>query len=110
MRFFHRHHTFNQLFCIFDYQDIKKIRKEINNNETNIILILVYNNIKKIIDVNKDPLEEFFNVKYLIINKYNAITKNEVLYNNNIVIRRNNKNNKNEIKINVLDDFQSIFT
>ena len=109
MRFFHRHHTFNQLFCIFNHHDIRKIRKEINNNETdNEILILVYNNKKNLIDVNEDPLEEFNNVKYLIINNYDIITNREE-FNNNI-IRRDNKINKNEIKKNILDDLESIFT
>ena len=111
MRFFHRHHTFNQLFCIFNHHDIKKIRKEINNNETdNEILILVYNNKKNLIDVNEDPLDEFNNVKYLIINNYDIITNREEL--NNIIIRRDNNINinKNEIKKNCLDDLESIFT
>ena len=106
LKFFHRHQTFKQIFCIFDDENIENIRKEIRNiKKEDYILIFTYiNNNKILVDKdNKDPLKEFDNIIYLIMSEYKII-KNEINFNNASLQVKNNKRRF------LLNDFDSLFT
>ena len=110
MKFFHRHKTFNHLFCIFREQDKEKLFKQIKDiNES--ILILVNNNdkIQFFNDKNEDPLKDFKNVIYLILNGKKINDKNFLKSIKTTIIKLNNKVVPKDQQ-NYFENFDSIFT
>ena len=109
MKFFHRHRTFNHLYCIFDSKDMDQFLNYINYLSSDESILILINNNTKLIQNKKDSLEEFKNVKFLIINNdmERETEKGE------IIDKEKEKINPNKINLktnNVLfNDFNSIF-
>lgn len=108
MKFFHRHQTFKHLFCIFGEQDKVKLFKEIKDINESILILINNNKIQFFNDKNEDPLEDFKNLTYLIINQIEKRNKKKQSEKTKVT-KTNIKNELKEQK-NYFDDFDSIFT
>ena len=111
MKFLHRHQIFDHLFCIFNDKDKIKLLKEINNykyHESILVLINNNNKIKFIQENSEDPLEEFDNIRYLIVNNREMEDKKRIKKNKRNLLTENT--NINKLEKNLFEDFESIFT